>query len=105
MTQRSASVDAVEQPVRAAHAWSEEAYPGEHLLSKVGQMTRLLHDSLRELGYDKAIEKAAAQIPDARDRMSYIAGMTERAAERALTATEIERPIQDGLSKDAASMH
>ncbi|HVY08448.1 MAG TPA: protein phosphatase CheZ [Burkholderiales bacterium] len=91
-------------PGAAAQIASEEAYPGERLLSKVGQMTRTLHDSLRELGYDKAIEKAAAQIPDARDRMSYIASMTEKAAERSLTATEIARPIQDALAADAAAL-
>jgi chemotaxis protein CheZ len=81
-----------------------EAYPGERVLSKVGQLTRMLHDSLRELGYDKVLEQAAAQIPDARDRMSYIASMTEKAAERALTATEIARPIQDQLADDATSL-
>ncbi|MBI3529227.1 MAG: protein phosphatase CheZ [Betaproteobacteria bacterium] len=97
-------VDTVEQYFQSAQTPLEEAYPGERLLSKVGQMTRSLHDSLRELGYDKVLEKAAAQIPDARDRMSYIASMTEKAAERALTATEIARPIQDGLSNDAASL-
>ncbi len=104
MTQPSVATDTVAQSVPPAPASSEETYPGERLLSKVGQLTRSLHDSLRELGYDKALEKATAQIPDARDRMSYIAGMTEKAAERALTATEIARPIQDGLSSDAATL-
>jgi len=94
-------MDTVTPHLQSANEPSEEAYPGERLLSKVGQMTRSLHDSLRELGYDKALENAVAQIPDARDRMSYIASMTEKAAERALTATEIARPIQDGLSNDA----
>jgi chemotaxis protein CheZ len=81
-----------------------EAYPGEAVLSKVGHLTRLLHDSLRELGYDKVLEKAASQIPDARDRMSYVADMTQKAAERALTAIEIAKPVQDGLASDAVSL-
>ena len=104
MTRHAATIDAGGQPVASAQAASEEAYPGERLLSKVGQMTRSLHDSLRELGYDKVLEKATAQIPDARERMSYIASMTEKAAERALTATEIARPIQDRLSSAAAGL-
>jgi chemotaxis protein CheZ len=104
MTQPSATFDTVKPHLQSEQAPSEEAYAGERLLSKVGQMTRILHDSLRELGYDKVLEKTAAQIPDARDRMSYIASMTEKAAERALTATEIARPIQDGLSNDAAGL-
>lgn len=82
-----------------------ESYPGERVLSKVGHLTRILHDSLRELGYDKVIEKAASQIPDARDRMSYVANMTEKAAERALNAIEIAKPVQDSLSSDASSLN
>ena len=101
MTQLSASIDVIERPVPAVEVAPDESYPGERVLSRVGQMTRLLHDSLRELGYDKAIEEVTAQMPDTRDRMSYIASMTEKAAERALTATEIARPIQTELSGDA----
>ena len=104
MTQSSAKFEEVGQRAQSAQGQYAESYPGERLLSKVGQMTRILHDSLRELGYDKIIEKAAAQIPDARDRMSYIANMAERAAERSLTATEIARPIQDGLANEATSL-
>lgn len=81
-----------------------EAYPGERVLAKVGQLTRALHDNLRELGYDKVLEKTAAQIPDARDRMAYVADMTERAAERALTAIEIAKPVQDQLAADAIGL-
>jgi chemotaxis protein CheZ len=104
MTHASAMLETVEPQLPPAQASSGETYPGERLISKVGQLTRSLHDNLRELGYDKVLEKAAGQIPDARDRMSYIASMTEKAAERALTATEIARPIQHGISKDAFSL-
>lgn len=95
---------AVIQSMPVAHAGESESYPGERVLSKVGHLTRVLHDSLRELGYDKVLEKAAAQIPDTRDRMSYVADMTEKAAQRALNAIEIAKPVQDGLATDAASL-
>jgi chemotaxis protein CheZ len=105
MTHAAAMLETVEQQqLPPEQTSSVESYPGEKLVSKVGQLTRSLHDNLRELGYDKVLEKAAGQIPDARDRMSYIANMTEKAAERALTATEIARPIQDGIAKDALSL-
>jgi chemotaxis protein CheZ len=81
-----------------------ETYPGARVLSKIGQLTRTLHESLRDLGYDKSLEEAASRIPDTRERMSYIATMTEKAAERALTATEIARPIQDALRTDALGL-
>lgn len=76
----------------------------DKVYSQLGQMTRSLHDTLRELGYDKALETAAASIPDARDRLTYIATMTEQAAERALNATEVARPIQDKLASEASAL-
>ncbi len=67
----------------------------ESVFTKIGQMTRMLHDTLRELGYDRMLEETARQIPDARQRLSYIATMTEQAASRVLNATDIAQPIQD----------
>ena len=46
-------------PVPAGVPSAAEAYPGEQLLAKVGQLTRMLHDSLRELGYDKVFNLGA----------------------------------------------
>jgi chemotaxis protein CheZ len=74
------------------------------VIHRVGQLTRVLHDSLRELGYDRLIAEAAASIPDARDRLSYVAMMTEQAATRALNATEVARPIQEELGDQARKL-
>jgi chemotaxis protein CheZ len=76
----------------------------EEVLARVGQMTRLLHDNLRGLGFDKLIAKAANDIPDARDRLDYVAKMTEQAASRVLNATEIASPLQDRIETGAAGM-
>ncbi|GGX89919.1 protein phosphatase CheZ [Vogesella alkaliphila] len=67
-------------------------------------MTRKLHDALRELGYDKSLEKVADALPDAKDRLGYIATLTANAAERVLNATDIARPIQDELQSQSASL-
>jgi chemotaxis protein CheZ len=74
------------------------------LLTKLGQLTRTLHESLRELGYDRLVEQAAASIPDARERLTYVATMTERAAERVLNATDAARPLQDEMSSTASGL-
>ncbi|OWW22495.1 protein phosphatase CheZ [Noviherbaspirillum denitrificans] len=76
----------------------------EEMLARVGQMTRVLHDNLRGLGFDKLLAKAAHDIPDARDRLDYVAKMTEQAAQRVLTATELASPIQDRIEADAGSI-
>ena len=65
--------------------------------------TRMLRDSMCELGLDQASDAANA-IPDARDRLRYVAQMTEQAANRVLNATEAAGPIQDGMSRSAQSL-
>jgi chemotaxis protein CheZ len=76
----------------------------DDMLHRIGQMTRGLHESLRELGLDQMIEKAAQEIPDARDRLNYVATMTEQAADRVLNATDIANPLQDNIIDKAASL-
>jgi chemotaxis protein CheZ len=74
------------------------------VFNEIGHMTRALHDSLRELGYDKNLQKAASDIPDARDRLNYIASMTQAAAERVLNATEAAQPIVDKIESGAKNL-
>lgn len=74
------------------------------MYNRVGQMTRKLHDALHELGYDKSLERAASTIPDAKDRLAYIASLTENAAMRALNATDQAGPHQDTMEKGAVAL-
>jgi chemotaxis protein CheZ len=74
------------------------------MISRIGHLTRSLHDSLRELGYDRMIAEAADAIPDAQDRLRYLADMTEKAASRTLAATEAAQPLQEKLSAEASAL-
>jgi chemotaxis protein CheZ len=76
----------------------------DEFLSRIGHMTRTLHDSLRGLGLDKLIEKAASDIPDARDRLDYVARMSEQSAQRVLNATDEAGPLQDGIDASARQL-
>ena len=76
----------------------------KEIFSRVGQLTRLLRDSIANLGLDRAIMDVAEAIPDTRERLNYVVGKTSQAAERALTAVEIARPLQDGLSSRAGEL-
>ncbi len=69
----------------------------DEVLGRIGQLTRSLHDSLRALGLDKLIERAACDIPDARDRLDYVARLSEQAAQRVLNATDAANPMQDAI--------
>jgi chemotaxis protein CheZ len=77
---------------------------GDDLIHRIAQLTRMLRDSMRELGLDQAIEEAAQAIPDARDRLRYVAQMTEQAANRVLNATEAAQPLQDSMSSGARAL-
>ncbi|RKP45373.1 protein phosphatase CheZ [Pararobbsia silviterrae] len=76
----------------------------DKLVSRIGQLTRMLRDSMRELGLDKQVERAAEAIPDARDRLKYVANMTEQAAERALNAIEVAKPMQERMRTEAQEL-
>ena len=76
----------------------------DRILARIGQLTRTLRDSMRELGLDKQVEAAAEMVPDARDRLKYVATMTEQAAERALNAIELAKPIQETMQRDAQAL-
>ncbi|MBS4016643.1 MAG: protein phosphatase CheZ [Dechloromonas sp.] len=69
----------------------------EAVFNRIGQMARILHDTLGQLGYDKLIEKTVSALPDAKDRLAYVANLTEQAACRVLNATDIAGPLVDGM--------
>lgn len=85
----------------AASNWGADP---DNLIQRIGQLTRMLRESMRELGLDKEIEKAAQAIPDARDRLTYVATMTEQAAERALNAIDRAKPPQEALEAGAKEL-
>lgn len=74
------------------------------MFERLGGIVRLLHDSLRELGYDKALTEASSQIVDAQDRLEYVATLTEQAANKVLNTLDEGMPAQDKLQKQAKDM-
>jgi chemotaxis protein CheZ len=92
------------EPIELADQEGGSDVPNDRILARIGQLTRVVHDSMRELGLDKNIEHAAAALPDARERLRYIATMTEQAAERVLGAVDIARPALEELRDDASAL-
>lgn len=75
--------------------------PSGNVIDRVGQLTRMLHDTMRELGYDRLLEKTASAMPDTRDRLDYVVKMTEQAAVRAFNAIESAQPIQERIGSES----
>lgn len=90
-------------PQKAAAARAADAEPAD-MFHRVGHLTRTLHDALHELGYDRKIETAVHGLPDARDRLNYIAKLTGEAAERALSAVERGQEIQKSMGERIAGL-
>jgi chemotaxis protein CheZ len=99
-----AVVSAPAAPVAAAPAETGEDEHEKGMYERLGGIVRLLHDSLRELGYDKALTEASSQIMDAQDRLEYVASLTEQAANKVLNTLDDGMPAQDLLSKQAKDM-
>jgi len=76
---------------------TERSAGTQDVFEHVGQLTRQLHDTLRELGHDRKLAQVADSIPDTRDRLSYVARLTEDAANKVLAATERAQPLQDSI--------
>ncbi len=107
--QDSDDLEALFDSIVSANAVEENPFPAvggsdtesAKMINQIGHMARTLHDTLRELGLNKEIEKAAATIPDARDRLNYVATLTQQAAERVLNATDAAQPIMEKVEVES----
>jgi len=84
-----------EQPEAALDCDPQEIY------RSIGALTRAVHEGLRQLGLDRAIEGAVASLPDARDRLHYIARISGEAAENVIGQVEGAKADQETLAADA----
>lgn len=87
-------------PSVAGDAWPQQ----EAVFNRIGHMARALHDTLGQLGYDKLLEKTVSALPDAKDRLAYVANLTEQAACRVLNATDVAAPLVDDIENGALAL-
>ncbi|WP_428826946.1 protein phosphatase CheZ [Azonexus sp. IMCC34842] len=98
------SVAADAQAANADDVSNEEWPKQEAVFNRIGHMARALHDTLGQLGYDKFLEKTVSALPDAKDRLAYIANLTEQAACRVLNATDIAGPLVNEVENDSRAL-
>lgn len=58
------------------------------VFQQLGSITRLLHDTMQQLGVMPQLQIAADGLPDARSRLTYIATKTADAANRVLNSVD-----------------
>lgn len=71
---------------------------------QLGAIVRQLHDALQTLGYDAVLHEVAREIPDARERLSYVGRMTEQAALKVLTLVDQAKPACADLARDGLAL-
>lgn len=87
---------------------TENTSPGsdnfKDIFLRIGQLTRVLRNSMANLGLEQALQEVAEAFPNTRDRLDYVAAKTSQAADRALTCVEVARPLQESLGNDANAL-
>jgi chemotaxis protein CheZ len=71
--------------------------PSKAMFNRVGNITRQLHDALKELGLAERLQEAAAELPDAQSRLNYIAKLTGEAAEKVLSSVDKAKAKQEEI--------
>ena len=76
----------------------------EDTIARLGRITRQLHEAVVELGLDAHIRRVAGEIPDARDRLSYVGRMTESAAHKVLNLVDEASPACAARQSEASAL-
>ena len=75
------------------------------LYQDMGKLTRELHDAISNFGMDDSINVMAEHdIPDARERLTYVISKTDEAANKTLESVEESLPICTGLHHHATEL-
>ena len=86
----------------APHAGLESG--SDEVFVRLGTLTRLLHDTLTELGVMPGLQAAAQGLPDALSRLNYIADKTAAAADKVLDAVDQAKGIHRHIVEEARSL-
>lgn len=68
------------------------------IFQRLGVLTRQLHDTLNQLGVMPKLRDSVQNIPDARDRLNYIAQKTGEAAHKVLNLVEQAKDEHEQIS-------
>jgi chemotaxis protein CheZ len=94
MKMEDATTLAPPAPVGASH----EVY------ERIGHLTRLLHDTLEQLGVMPNLQIAADNLPDARSRLNYVAKKTGDAAEKVLNSVDQAKAEHEKIARETRAI-
>jgi chemotaxis protein CheZ len=74
------------------------------VFQQLGTITRLLHDTMQQLGVMPKLQIATDGLPDARSRLSYIATKTATAAETVLNLVDKAKAEHNAISESTRAI-
>ncbi|MEY2654542.1 MAG: hypothetical protein RLZZ524_1570 [Pseudomonadota bacterium] len=87
-----------------AMAPTEPVIASPEVFQQIGAITRLLHDTMQQLGVMPKLQIATDGIPDARSRLTYIANKTSDAANRVLNSVDQAKQEHQRISADTREL-
>jgi chemotaxis protein CheZ len=91
-------------PAETAAAAARDTSNTTEVFIQLGTITRLLHDTLAQLGVMPKLQAAAQNLPDARSRLNYIAEKTAAAADKVLNSVDQAKGVHHQLTQRAQAL-
>lgn len=85
---------------------AEPLVVSHEVYQQIGSITRLLHDTLQQVGVMPKLQLATEGLPDARSRLTYIASKTAEAANKVLNSVDhakVEHAAISAATRDIAT--
>jgi chemotaxis protein CheZ len=83
---------------------AEPLVVSEEVYQQIGTITRLLHDTMQQLGVMPKLQVATEGLPDARSRLTYIANKTADAANKVLNSVDQAKAEHAAISAATREM-
>jgi chemotaxis protein CheZ len=83
---------------------AEPLVVSEEVYQQIGTITRLLHDTMQQLGVMPKLQVATEGLPDARSRLTYIANKTADAANKVLNSVDQAKAQHAAISAATREM-
>jgi len=86
------------------HSGTDQLVVSPEVFQQIGTITRVLHDTMQQLGVMPKLQVATDGLPDARSRLSYIATKTADAANKVLNSVDQAKLEHAKISKATHDM-
>lgn len=76
----------------------------ENLYQEIGQLTRALHESIKNFKLDGNSQGAGSDIDGAHEGLQYVVDMTAKAANKTMDKVDESMPLSEAISSEAADI-